>query len=423
MSVQGIREDVKLAVRLLRGAVRGARPGAVSGDDALVLAGLFAEGERAASSGLALFTPAVIKSGSHAKAGHGSAAAWLAAVSGSSMGAARGRLVGAQRASAHEGLTEALHEGRLSSAQLKVVSDAESLTPGSGDTLLEQAERGASLQEISDRASRLRAVARSKETEQARRDRVFTWRHFRWHQSPGGGVRGEFLCDEVEWARVAPGLEALTKERWKAGRQGDSLDAHRMDAVLSLLSGGPNSAAGTGAGGGSRPHTIVIVDAGALRRGTTVGDELCEIEGIGPISVDAVVELVGEGGMQLLVKDGVDVRTVTSTRRNLPQRVEAALLVRDRTCVVPGCGLRRGLEADHCRIDYGDDGPTELGNLARLCPDHHDLKTYGGFRLEGGPDEWRWIAPEHPKSAGYIARARQMAAAKGKAKRNNPRQT
>jgi hypothetical protein len=386
-----------------------------------VLADLLAEAERAASSGLALFTPAVVKSGSHAKAGHGSAAAWLAAVSGSSTGAARDRLVAAQRASAHEGLTGALHEARLSSAQLKVISDAESVAPGSGDTLLEQAEAGASLQEMSDNASRLRAVARSKETERARRDRVFTWRHFRWHQSPGGGVRGEFLCDEVEWARVAPGLEALTKERWKAGRQGDSLDAHRMDAVLSLLSGGPKSAGGAGAEG--RPHTIVIVDAAALRRETTVGDEVCEIEGIGPVSVDAVVELVGEGGMQLLVKDGVDVRTVTSTRRNLPQRVEAALLVRDRTCVVPGCGLRRGLEADHCRIDYGDDGPTELGNLARLCPDHHDLKTYGGFRLEGGPDEWRWIAPEHPKSAGYIARARQMAAAKGKAKRNDPRQT
>ena len=35
--------------------------------------------------------------------------------------------------------------------------------------------------------------------------------------------------------------------------------------------------------------------------------------------------------------------------------------------------------------------------------------------MEGGPGRWRWIAPAHPKSAGYIARARKLAAAKAKA--------
>jgi hypothetical protein len=79
--------------------------------------------------------------------------------------------------------------------------------------------------------------------------------------------------------------------------------------------------------------------------------------------------------MQLLVKDGVDIRTVTGTRRDLPQRVEAALVVRDRTCVITGCGKRHGLEGDHCREDYRDEGPTSMENLARLCPEHHALKT------------------------------------------------
>ncbi len=123
------------------------------------------------------------------------------------------------------------------------------------------------------------------------------------------------------------------------------------------------------AGGSKRglgAHTLVIVDAAALRRGSAVGEELCEIEGIGPVSVEAVTELVGEGGMQFLVRDGADITTVTSTRRALPQRVEAALLARDRTCVVPGCGKRHGLEADHCYIDYGDDGPTCLENLSGI---------------------------------------------------------
>jgi hypothetical protein len=412
--------ELEHAVRCLQAVVRAAAPHTVSGDEARCLADLFAEAERAASSGLALFAPIVVESGSFAKVGHGSAVDWLAAVSGSSSGVAKGRLAAAKRASTDKGLTEALHEADLSSSQLKLMSDSEAVAPGSAETLRDMVERGASHQEVSDRASRLRAAARSKETERATRDRVHQSRHFRWQQSPDGGIRGGFSCDEVQWARVAPRLEAMAKERWKAAGKGESLDAHRMDALVSLLGG---DLGGAGSAGSAGPHAIVILDAQALRRGTAVGDELCEIEGIGPVSVEAVVELVGEGGMQLLVKDGVDVRTVTSTRRDLPQRLLAALLVRDRTCVVPQCGKRRGLEVDHCHIDYGDDGPTELANLARLCPEHHDLKTYGGFRLEGGPDEWQWIAPEHPKSAHFIARARQIAAARAKAKRNNPRRT
>jgi hypothetical protein len=94
----------------------------------------------------------------------------------------------------------------------------------------------------------------------------------------------------------------------------------------------------------------------------------------------------------------------------------AALLVRDRTCAVEGCGKRHGLESDHCRVDFAADGPTRLDNLARLCPEHHDLKTYGGWHLEGAPGRWRWIAPPHPKSASYIAGARRLAAAKAAAK-------
>jgi 5-methylcytosine-specific restriction endonuclease McrA len=103
--------------------------------------------------------------------------------------------------------------------------------------------------------------------------------------------------------------------------------------------------------------------------------------------------------------------------------VAAALIVRDRSCAA-GCGKRLGLEGDHRLVDFGDDGPTELANLARLCPECHDLKTYGGWRLEGAPGRWKWVAPAHPKSAFYIARARQLAAAKAKARaearRNDP---
>ena len=96
-------------------------------------------------------------------------------------------------------------------------------------------------------------------------------------------------------------------------------------------------------------------------------------------------------------------------------------IVRDRTCARPGCGKRLGLEIDHRQVDYRADGPTELDNLVRSCPDCHALKTFGGWRLEGKPGRWKWLAPAHPKSAQYITRARKLAAAKANAQRTAAR--
>jgi hypothetical protein len=164
----------------------------------------------------------------------------------------------------------------------------------------------------------------------------------------------------------------------------------------------------------------VLVDAEALRRGTTQGDELCEVEGIGPVSVDAATELIGDAGLQFVIKDGMDVRTVTGTTRVIRDRINIALLVRDRHCVVPTCGKRLGLERDHCKVDYAADGPTEMANLARLCPACHNLKTNGGWKLGGGPGHWTWDPPARPPSAGRINRQRKLTVARAKAKRDKP---
>jgi hypothetical protein len=318
-------------------------------------------------------------------------------------------------------VTEALHEGELSTAQLALVTSTSAEVPDASGHLLELMDQGASHQELSGAATQMRAASRSRETERARRARVHTNRHVRWRQDEGGGVRGAFFCDEVAWARVAPRLEAEAKQRWRAGgaKDGESLDAYRLDAFVDLLSG----SGGSETGGGAAPRTLIIVNAESLRRGSTQGDELCEIDGIGPVSVDAATELLSEGGFQYLVKEGFDIKTMTRSTRVIRNCIDLALMVRDRVCAVPGCAKRLGLERDHFGVDYKDGGPSELANLVRLCPEHHALKTYGGWKLGGGPGNWKWIAPAHPKSAQYIARARQMAAAKAKAKRNTPRRS
>jgi hypothetical protein len=413
-----LESELERAVRCIQRVVQSMAPGDISGDQALSLVSLFGEAERAAASGTALLTPVVVRTGSYTKAGHASAPDWLGAVSGSSNSVAKGRLVAAERAAASPELAEALHDGHLSAAQLKIVADTTALAPEAPGALLSLIANGAGNQELSGAASRRRAAARKVGCERERRARVHANRHFRWHQDDNGGIRGEFLCDEVAWAKVANGLEADARARWKAAGAagGETLEAHRLDAFLALTAG----AGGSPGRSGQAPRAVVLIDAEALRRGTTQRDELCEIEGIGPVSVDAATELIGDAGLQFVIKDGMDVRTVTGTTRVIRDRIDIALLVRDRHCVVPTCGKRFGLERDHSKVDYAADGPTEMANLARLCPACHNLKTNGGWKLGGGPGHWTWDPPAKPPSAGRINRQRKLTVAKAKAKRDKP---
>jgi hypothetical protein len=408
-------------IRTLRQLARTVKPLTVSGDDARQMVELLAEAERVAASVIALLTPRVIETGSYAKTGHASGPDWLASFSGSSAGVARSRLAAAERAAVVPELTRELREGKLSSPQLKTLTDAETAAPGSLDELLPMLDEGANLQELTDAAKRAKSAARGNETARVRRARVHANRHFRWYQDESGGIRGEFLCDEVAWARVEPILEGAAKERWKAAGAGegdaDTRAAHRLDAFLDLLAGSTPRSGKAGA----RPHTLVLIDATALRRGSLGPGETCEIEGIGPVSLEAATELIGEGNLQFVITEGRDIKTVTSTTRTPHQMTAMALIVRDRTCVVRRCGKRLGLEGDHCDTDYSDGGPTTLSNMVRLCPPHHDMKTNGGWKIMGETGKREWVAPAQPPSAGRIARQRRVTAAKAKGRALNKR--
>ncbi len=378
---------------------------------------VLAEAERVATSGMALLTPRVLETGVYAKAGHASGPDWLAAVAGSSRAAARARLAAAARAAVEPRLSGPLRQGKLSTPELQVLSDAATTAPESLSSLLEMAAGESSYRELSDAAVRAKCAARSAESARRRRARVHAARHLNWHQDPHGGIRGEFLCDEVTWARAVPVLEAAAKSRWRdsGAADGGSLASHRIDALVELL-------AGTHAGGdGPRPHALVLIEAEALHRGHLEPGDTCEIDGVGPVSLEMATELLGEATTQFVIKTATDVAAVTSPTRVLPQRAAMALIVRDRACVVPGCGKRLGLENDHCDVDYADGGPTELSNLARLCPEHHAMKTHGGWKILGKAGRWKWLPPEKAPSAGRIARTRRVSAARAKAFR--PRRT
>jgi hypothetical protein len=145
---------------------------------------------------------------------------------------------------------------------------------------------------------------------------------------------------------------------------------------------------------------VVLVDIEAWLRGRTEPGECCEIKGQGPIPVPMARDLANDSFLSVLFHQAGDIRAVSHLGRTINAKLRTALLYRDRTCVVPGCGVSSGLEIDHVK-EFHLGGPTALDNLALLCHHHHQLKTYQGWTLtrlgvdETGRTRWRF-EPEPP---------------------------
>lgn len=191
-------------------------------------------------------------------------------------------------------------------------------------------------------------------------------------------------------AALEPFTESIFARARKQGRR-ESYEAYAADALVALAEHGrtcdekPTRKA---------PHTLVrvLVDHRALDRGHTDEGEVCEIEGIGPIPVATAKALATDSILAALATDGVDIYSVSHMGRAVTARQRTALEVRDPCCVVPGCDVHDHLEIDHI-TERKELGPTRLADLGRLCPWHHYLETYKGFRLLGGPGKWRFEPP------------------------------
>jgi hypothetical protein len=86
-------------------------------------------------------------------------------------------------------------------------------------------------------------------------------------------------------------------------------------------------------------------------------------------------------------RDGQPIGAGRATR-TISRRLRRALEHRDKTCVVPGCGATRGLHAHHL-VHWENGGPTELTNLALLCPAHHRLHHRRVITVTGPADQLR----------------------------------
>jgi hypothetical protein len=402
-------------------------------EDAAELLRRFTRAERRIVAGKTLSAARVAEGQLHLRTGHRTAAEFLAAETGDSVGDAKDLL--ALGASLHHqpGLEEAFRGGKLSRRRAALVSSAVKVNPGQEDRLVHGAERD-TLTSLRGQCLAAKAQGRS-DQDQARHDRALhTDRRCRTFTDAEGAFRLDALLTPDVGARVLSALEAQAHRyfdqaratgRWETG------DAYRADALVALVTGQgilaprrrtnatpgnatpdnattdngtptDNAAATdatptpTGRTPDPRATLFIRADLDALRRGRVEGDELCEIPGVGPVPVRWVTEQLGTALTHLVVTDGVDVTTLYSPGRHLPASIRAALMERDSRCVVPGCDARLGLENDHWVTDFARGGRTSLDNLARLCRHHHRLRTHRGFQLLGGPGKWQWVAPANP---------------------------
>jgi len=382
------------AADLLKRVLTAATPDELSGGDAAALAAAFADAERMAAAGKALYAARVRATDAYRDAGYRDAASWLAGASGDPVGRARCILDTADALAKSPAAQAALVGGELSAAQAQMIGSATAVDPSAGPELVALARRG-SFRELRDGVSRARRRSRSEADEIARERRVHERRYCRVTEPDAGGLRIDAWVTKADGARLLARLDAeselVFKQAWAAGQR-EPHERYRADALVRLADAAGNSDGGVG-GGRPVPHVLVRVDAAALRRGAVCGAEVCEIRGVGPVPVATARTLLGEGFFTLLVADGVDIRTVTSTTRTVPRALRVALAERDPGCVVPGCPVSDHLEIDHWRVDFAKGGPTRLDNLARVCGPHHAMKTNAGWRLAGGPGRWRWLPP------------------------------
>lgn len=142
-----------------------------------------------------------------------------------------------------------------------------------------------------------------------------------------------------------------------------------------------------------RGETVLVVDLAALRRGVAEPGETCEIAGVGPVPVSVAERLLGESLLKIVIRDGVEIRTVVHTGRRPTAAMLTALLARDGArCIRPHCD-RPVAQVDHT-LDWADNLTTRFDHLAGLCQACHNDKTRRGHTDRRTVDGWEWRRPD-----------------------------
>ena len=402
-------EPKQLILASLRRMARELDGSAMSCDEAIEEMDFGAEVERLGGAIKTIVAGRAAEGDAWRRDGSRSPADWLAKRSGTTVGGARAVLKTSESLASAPATEAALRSGSLSAEQVGAITQAASADPSSEARLLEMARR-ASLGELRDEAARV--VAAADPDPAARRERVRRNRRYREYGCADGSRSGVLNGTPEELAlfkaAAQPFIDRRLDEARRAGER-ESSEAYAFDGVMAMArstmcddGGNADAAAARTARGGrgrkrlrDRRELLLIINLETLLRGYPITGELCEIAGVGPVSVETIRSLGAEALLRIVIRDGVDIRTVVHGGRVANALQETAVFARqDGRCGVTGCSLPI-CEIDHTD-DYTDTQHTTLDELVGLCANHHDLKTRGGHRYTFDPAtaEVTWIAPK-----------------------------
>ena len=164
-----------------------------------------------------------------------------------------------------------------------------------------------------------------------------------------------------------------------------SSDQRRADALVEVC----RRAAAAGGEAPTTPKAAVVVtmDYQDLKdrtgAGTTLTGDLLAPETVRRMACDASIIPAVLGSRSELLDLGRTSRLVTP-------KLFLALCLRDRGCTFPGCSRPPGwCDAHHCR-HWCDGGPTDLSNMALLCPRHHTIVHQKGYTATVTATEVTW---------------------------------
>jgi hypothetical protein len=364
-------------------------PGLVTGADAEQLVERFGRLERRLATAKLLAARRAAECRAHTAHGDKSAARWLARTTGLPVGQAAAQLDTAELLASLPDTESAARAGELSSSQLGEIASAAAADPSAEGDLLASARRDG-FARLRERCQAVRAaVAPDSRHEGIRRQRSLR----NWTDREGAGHlhwRGTTDDLAVILAGLEPHRRRLFDEARRAGRR-EPAEAYLADGLVAMASARGHDQ--TPRPKGADAKVIVLIDHAALVRGHTHAGETCEIDGVGPVPVSVVREMMADAFLAAVVTDGIDVYRVAHIGRDPTAVQRTALQVRDRTCANTGCGARYPLEVDHVE-PWAATETTRLDDLARLCPHDHDLKTYEGWRLVGSRTRRRLVPPE-----------------------------
>ena len=228
--------------------------------------------------------------GSHfARTGHRSAAEFLSATTGDSLGEAKDLIRLGEALTGQPGLAESFRAGRLSRRRAARVSDAVKVNPGKEAELVGSAESDSEAT-LNERCQRAKAEGRSTEAEARHFQKLHRDRRCRTWTDDDGAFRLFAVLAPEAGAGVLAALEAQADRQFRQARgegRFETPDAYRADATVALLTG-RGILGQHGDGDGTAPNrptcdpratVSVVVDVEALRRGSVGDGERCEIPG------------------------------------------------------------------------------------------------------------------------------------------------